>query len=183
MVHMDEPEEQLDLVDENDHVIGVIRREGIAKLLRGEPVNGQRGFVRGTGILLINSKGELWIPRRQPHKKIAPNGLDLSMAEHVGAGETYLHAAIRGLAEELNMTGVEEHELMDAGIIRPFGNIPYFHAVYVYRTDVEPGYNRDDFVSAEWVTPDRLRERLMAGEPAKEVLLPAIECAMKMMKG
>ena len=54
-------DELLDLVDENDHVIGVMRRSEVyGKKLRN---------IRVINAFIVNSKGELWIPRRTAHKR------------------------------------------------------------------------------------------------------------------
>ena len=66
------PEEYLDLVDENDTVIG--------KKLRSEIyAEGLLNF-RVINVFLINSKGQIWIPRRTASKAIFPSALDFSAA-------------------------------------------------------------------------------------------------------
>ena len=77
-------DEMLDLVDENDCVIGTARRSEVyAKELRN---------IRVVNAFVINSKGELWIPRRTAHKRSYPSCLDMSMGGHVESGETYEEA-------------------------------------------------------------------------------------------
>ncbi|MDZ4286214.1 MAG: NUDIX hydrolase, partial [Candidatus Sungbacteria bacterium] len=64
-------DEFLDIVDENDNVIGTKKRSEVyaEHLSNFRVVN---AFVR-------NSKGELWIPRRSADKRIFPLCLDMSM--------------------------------------------------------------------------------------------------------
>lgn len=47
--------------------------------------------------------GELLIQQRSAKKKIGPNQWDLSVAEHLSAGETFAQAVGRGLDEELGI--------------------------------------------------------------------------------
>lgn len=165
----DEPDELLDLVDENDVVLGTVTREEVARQMMHLP-----GFVRAANLFIINNRGELWVPRRSPHKKTAPNGLDYSAGEHVHAGETYVVAMLRGMQEELNLTA-QESQLEYIGKINnaPVG-IPYFNALFIYRTDDVPPFNTEDFVSWEWLKPQDLLAKLEAGEAAKRDLRIAV---------
>jgi isopentenyl-diphosphate delta-isomerase len=167
---MDDPEEVLDLVDKDDHAIGTVLREDVMRILEG-----RTGFVRAADGFVVNGKGEIWVPRRAPHKKIAPNGLDFSAGEHVGAGESYEGAMVRGFKEELGLH-ITIGDLEYIGKLPPKPGVPYFESVFVYRSDEAPQqYSRDDFVSYEWLLPEVFRERLLAGEAAKKGVLPALD--------
>ncbi len=166
-------DELLDLVDGNDNVIGQIGRSVSDRLNHsGE------GYIRAATCLIQNSKGELWIPRRTKGKKIAPLGLDSSMQEHVGAGETYEQATIRGLKEELTLE-IDRKDLEFIGKLSPTPDLYYFVALYRYKTDITPKYNPKDFVSSEWIKPEVLIKKLEAGEFAKKSLLPTVKLLMK----
>lgn len=167
---MDEPEELLDLVDDNDTPIGTIHREDIPKLMDGT----KTGMVRAANVFIVNDAGKFWIPKRGPHKKIAPNGLDFSAGEHVMAGESYEQAAVRGMQEELGMR-VSRNDLEYIGIVsnKPAG-LPYFSALYIYRGNDVPQYNKDDFVSFRWLDPQALLKQLDAGVPAKKDMKLAV---------
>lgn len=158
-------DELLDLVDKNDKVIGTIWRSQLNSLNETKA-----GFVRATTALIQNDDGKLWIPRRTPHKRIAPNGLDSSMQEHVGSRESYLEATIRGFNEELNIE-VSANQLEYIGTVLPNDKLYYFVALYVYRSNDVPEYNSEDFVDYEWIEPFELIYRLENGEPSKISLL------------
>jgi isopentenyldiphosphate isomerase len=166
-------DESLDLVDHNDRVIGQIWRSVSDKL-----IHSGEGYIRAATCLIQNSKGELWIPRRTKDKKIAPLGLDSSMQEHVGAGETYEQATLRGLKEELNIK-LKAEDLEFIGKLSPTSDLYYFVALFRYKTNETPRYNQKDFVSAEWITPKILIQKLETGEPAKKSLLPAVKLLTK----
>lgn len=159
-------DELLDLVDENDHVIGTIWRNTTYTLDQTKA-----GYLRAATVMIQNDRGELWIPRRSADKRIAPNGLDSSMQEHIGAGESYIEATIRGLKEELNLD-VTEEQLQYVETLPPTDELHYFVAVYIYRSNEVPHFNPKDFTGYEWILPRDLITRLEAGEAAKDSLLP-----------
>lgn len=101
---MSEYNDLLDLCDENDNTIGTIKRGEFSE------ADIKPGFIRAIDVFLVNSKGELWIPKRTAHKSIAPNGLDYSVGGHVDAGEDYRTALIREAQEEIDLA-IDESKL------------------------------------------------------------------------
>jgi len=87
--------EILDVVDENDHVIGKATREEI---------HSSELWHRGVHVFVFDSQGKLLLPIRSSTKDKFPNTYDCSVSEHLKTGETYEEAAIRGLREELGIT-------------------------------------------------------------------------------
>ncbi|HLC62782.1 MAG TPA: NUDIX domain-containing protein [Candidatus Nanoarchaeia archaeon] len=88
-------DEYLDLVDENDKIIGRKERSEVYKL--------NLSNFRVVNAFIRNKKGLIWVPRRSASKRIFPLCLDMSMGGHVSSGETYLQAFKRELKEELNI--------------------------------------------------------------------------------
>jgi isopentenyl-diphosphate delta-isomerase len=83
--------ELLDVVDENDNVIGQATRE---------ECHSRRLIHRCAFVLLYNSRGELLLLKRAAKVDRYP-GLYSVVGEHVKAGESYEEAAKRGIKEEL----------------------------------------------------------------------------------
>jgi isopentenyl-diphosphate delta-isomerase len=162
-------EEMLDLVDKDNQVVGTISHEQAF-----DTANLDGNYLRAANAYIMNSKGELWVPVRSPHKRFAPNGLDYSAAEHMEAGESYIDAMVRGFDEELQMK-VKPAELELVGTTTPRAAHPYFAAVYIYYSDEVPDYNKDDFASYEWLTPTELKTKLESGIPAKDSLTDSLE--------
>jgi isopentenyldiphosphate isomerase len=153
----DEADEWLDLVDREDQVIGrVSRAEAWEKRLP----------VRGINAFLLNSRGELWIPRRTLHKWMFPGCLDMSVGGHVDSGEEYLTAFKRETREELNLD-VDATSWRELGYFTPADGLNIFMRVYEIRSDTAPDFNPDDFTEAFWLTPGELLARIDAGEAAK----------------
>jgi isopentenyl-diphosphate delta-isomerase len=160
-------EEVLDLVDANDQVVGTVMHD---QIYDGQNLGGN--YLRASHVFIVNSEGKVWIPTRQATKKISPNGLDYSAAEHVASGESYEEAAVRGTAEELGLD-ITIDDLTFAFSAPPSPNVPYFNATFLYYSDDVPEYSRDDYQSWEWLSPQELLDKLESGIPAKKSLLPA----------
>ena len=165
---MQDETELLDVVNENDEVIGVVSRDDLVA-----DTTGYGGYVRACGAFMQNDKGELWIPRRGPHKKIAASGLDYSAGGHITSGSSYVQAMIQEIEEELNIHLKEEN----LTFLKQFKDdeIKYIRSVYIFNYNEIPDYNRDDFTEYYWLTPSQLLEKLRAGEPAKRSLISTAE--------
>lgn len=88
------PEEYLDVVDENDKVIGRRTRRECLKL----------GLLhRAVSVFIFNSAGELYLQRRSDSAAWYPDTWTLSSTGHVSSGETYREAAVREVSEELGV--------------------------------------------------------------------------------
>ena len=160
----------MDMVDKEDKVIGTIYQSE-ARTLRDT----KAGYIRGAVAFIQNDKDELWIPRRTADKRIAPNGLDFSVAEHVQKSETYEQAVIRAFNEEL-FINVSAKNLKFLGKLDPVPHMPYFFTgVFLYRANVVKEYNHADFTGYEWLEPKEVIKRIDNGEPSKNALKAAIQ--------
>ena len=155
-------DEYLDLVDKNDKVIGKMKRSEIY-------VKDLSNF-RTINVFLINSKGQIWIPRRTVTKRVFPLCLDMSVGGHVESGETYDQAFKREVKEELNIAtdSVDYHIL---GKVTPDeDNISCFSTVYEIKSDEIPNYNKDDLTEYFWLTPTEIINKINQGDKAKSDL-------------
>jgi isopentenyldiphosphate isomerase len=155
-------DEYLDLVDTNDNVIG--------KKRRSEVYAEHLSNFRVVNAFITNSKGEIWIPRRGPNKKIYSLALDMSMGGHVESGETYDEAFAREIMEELNIdTNKTGFKLL--GNLTPGTHGVSAHMnVYEILQDEAPKYNPDDFTEYFWLTPKQIIEKIDSGDMAKSDL-------------
>ena len=159
-------DEYLDLVDEHDVVIG--------KKLRSEVYAEHLSNFRVINAFVVNSKGELWIPRRGPNKRIYPLCLDMSVGGHVESGEDYEQAFRRETEEELNIA-IDQVLWHKLGHLTPHQDaVSAFMDVYEIKSDKVPDFNRDDFVDFSWLTPDNLIALLEAGEKSKSDLMKLV---------
>ena len=91
--------EWLDIVDENDIVVGRAPRDQI---------HSENHLHRGTHVMVFNSRGEVFVQLRSLQKDNNPGLWDTSCAGHVDSGEDYLACAVRELAEELGVQTTPE---------------------------------------------------------------------------
>lgn len=155
-------DEILDLVDENDNVVGTVMRSEVYL----------RDFknIRVINVFVINSKGEIWFPRRVANKKYFPLSLDFSVGGHVGSGETYKDALKHETRDEVNID-IEKVPYKFLGKLTPHeNNVSAFMKVYEIRSNEVPNYNKKDFCEYFWLTPKEFFKRIKDGEKTKEDL-------------
>ncbi|MBD2248077.1 NUDIX domain-containing protein [Nostoc sp. FACHB-888] len=164
---MIQDDEILDIVDESDCVVGQKKRSEIY-------CQGLCNF-RVVNAFVVNSLGQLWIPRRSTHKTIFPLCLDVSMGGHVETGETYEDALQRELKEELNLE-LNMVNVRLLGYLIPYQyQVSAFMKVYEIELDLNPEYNKNDFIESFWLSVNDLIEWLNSGEPAKSDLLKLVK--------
>jgi 16S rRNA (adenine1518-N6/adenine1519-N6)-dimethyltransferase len=91
-------DELLDIIDENDHAIGQRMRSAIHEFGL---------WHRGVHIFLFTPERKMLIQKRSADRVHFPSALDCSVSEHVKTGESYFDAALRGLEEEMGVSGIE----------------------------------------------------------------------------
>ena len=162
-------DELLDLVNEQDEVIGTI--------WRSQAYAQNRLFqVRAVWLLIRNQDGKFWIPRRHATKVTLPNALDGSAVGHVGVGESYEQAMIREVAEELNLD-MMKMQYRFVGAMSPKDGTASF--VQLFESIVPNGfvidYNRDDFSEFYWFSSKELIDKIESGDLAKPSLIKIIK--------
>lgn len=156
----DHPEEILDLVNEQDEIIGSLTRKEIY-------AQGLRNY-RVVHAFIVNDEGKFWIPRRASTKKLYPNGLDYSIAGHVESGETYEEALLKEASEEVGLD-LSTIPYKEVGRFNPYTDqVHCFQRVYEITANEVPNYNRDDFSGFEWLTAQEILDCFSNGEVGKD---------------
>jgi isopentenyl-diphosphate delta-isomerase len=159
MNHPTTPDELLDIVDEHDQVVGQKKRSEVyAEHLSN---------FRVINAFLVNSKGEIWIPRRAANKRIFPLCLDMSVGGHVESGETYEETFRRETLEELNIDTDKAQTRLLGHLTPQKDGVSAFMKVYEIKMDEAPNYNTDDFIEYFWLSPKVLFEKISQGEKTK----------------
>jgi isopentenyldiphosphate isomerase len=146
---MGNPHELVDMVDENDNVVGAVSRREI---------RGQKIRHRGVFIAVVNSDDHLLIHKRADNKDIWPGRWDIGAGGVVSSGENYVDSAARELEEELGVTA----PLLQIG--RDYfenDEVALFGEVFVARHEGPFRFDDGEVVATEWVSFTEL-----------EVLLP-----------
>ncbi|HEX8998056.1 MAG TPA: NUDIX domain-containing protein [Ktedonobacterales bacterium] len=92
----DNPDEIFDLVDENDDVIGTVRR--------GDAHQNPSLLHRSVQVVVLDSAGRLLLQLRSQRKDLFPGYYCASASGHVISGEDYETTARRELVEELGVS-------------------------------------------------------------------------------
>lgn len=152
-------DELLIMVNEQDQIIG--------QMLRSEVYARKLNNFRVVNAFIMNSQGQLWIPRRTKEKRLFPLALDASMGGHVMAGETYQEALAREIQEELNID-VSAKPFTFIGSLNPHTHgTSAFMQVFVYHSDEAPNYNPIDYIEYYWLHPHEVLDMIEKGEPSK----------------
>ena len=148
-------EELLDVVDENDRLIGVKTRGEIHA----------RGLMhRAVHILVFNSAGDLFLQKRSLSKDENPGLWDSSAAGHVDSGEEYLDCARREIAEELGIQADSPFEFLFK--LPASAATGFEHSmIYRYAYDGDLTLQRDEIDAGLWISPDAMDRRVAARDP------------------
>ncbi|MFF9921567.1 NUDIX domain-containing protein [Streptomyces globisporus] len=118
-------DEILDIVDENDEVIGQAPRgEATARRLRHRCV-----FIE-----VRDAEGRAFVHRRTATKLVFPSHYDMFVGGVVGAGESYEEAALREAEEELGVSGLPQPEPLFRFLYE--GEHTWWSAVYQVRCEL-----------------------------------------------
>lgn len=137
-------EELFDVVDASDQVIGRAPRS---------VVHARQWLHRAVHILVFNPLGEVLIQQRSAAKDEYPLRYTSSASGHLHAGEDYLPAAQRELAEELGLTAPLE-------FLRKFPAGPetsYEHSALYRTVSAQPLLtDPEEIASTRWISPTEL---------------------------
>lgn len=146
-------EEYLDIVDEEDNVIGRgTRKEVHEKYL----------IHRGVHVLVVNREGKILVQRRAYGKADNPGYLDASVGAQVSAGESYEQTARRECLEEL---GFAPAELLYIGKYKSFSQRQReIRELYVSQYEGPFRLDPNEVDSVFWASPVEMQELLKKGE-------------------
>ncbi|MFE9453237.1 NUDIX hydrolase [Streptomyces sp. NPDC006739] len=123
---MNPADEILDIVDDNDQVVGQAPRgEAYARGLRHRCV-----FIQAR-----DAAGRLFVHRRTPTKLVFPSLYDLFVGGVVGAGESYDDAALREAEEELGVSGLPRPSFLFKFLYDDGAGKSWWSAVYEVRCE------------------------------------------------
>lgn len=144
-----------DVVNSKDEIVGTLPRGVIWD-------NNLQANTRVVNIFVVNSSKKILLPVRSLKKRYLPGGFDFSCGENLKAGEEYEQAAIRGLREELGLTGLIVGLV---GSFKPSLDNGFFCFGKVYKTEVGAGevvkINHDEVAEIRWVSQQEVKKMLI----------------------
>lgn len=145
-------DELVDIVDEFDQVVQVVPR----RVMRAERLRHRAVFIA-----VVDGMGRLLVHRRSPLKDVWPGWCDIAVGGVVGAGETYLDAAHRELAEEIGVSAATLEEI-DLGESRAYDDaqVSLMARCYVVTSSGPFTFDDGEVVEAWWVHRDGLNNLL-----------------------
>ncbi|MER5430332.1 NUDIX domain-containing protein [Streptomyces sp. NPDC002588] len=148
---MSAADEILDIVDENDRVIGQLPRgQAYAEGLRHRCV-----FIRAR-----DAQGRIFVHRRTPTKLVFPSLYDMFVGGVVGAGETYDDAALREAEEELGVSGLPRPEFVLKFLYDDGAGRSWWSAVYEVRCELPVDPQVEEVAWHDFLTDDEVERRL-----------------------
>ncbi|MFJ3673104.1 NUDIX hydrolase [Streptomyces sp. NPDC090106] len=148
---MSSADEILDIVDENDRVVGRSPRgEAYARRLRHRCV-----FIQAR-----DPEGRLFVHRRTPTKLVFPSLYDMWVGGVVGAGESYEDAALREAEEELGVSGLPAPEFLFKFLYDDGAGQSWWSAVYQVRCALPVSPQVEEVAWHGFLTDDEVERRL-----------------------
>ena len=133
------------MVDADDRVLRTVSRA---------EMRAQRLRHRAVFIAVMGSDGRLLIHQRSFEKDLWPGRWDLAVGGVVASGESYAVAAVRELAEEVGVTGVEPVEL--GGGAYTDDDVALVGRCFRVTADGPFTFADGEVIHAEWVALDDL---------------------------
>ena len=143
-------DEMLDIVNDNDEVIGqmprrIVHRDGLKH--------------RAVHVLVFNAAGQVFLQKRSQAKDTFPGAWDSSASGHLAAGEDYAACAGRELREELGWSAaVPPRPLFKIAASAETGQ----EFVWVYQAASEGPFtlHPEEIERGAWFSPDRVNHWL-----------------------
>lgn len=166
-------DEILDIVDQNDQVVGTI--------LRKDPAIDTSGNIRIVLAFLMDQNGRIGLLKRTAHKDTDPLAWAL-VGGCVSSGEDYDTAIAREVAEEVNLDP-SEYQINLLGYYPPqmgwtgkkgLGFYKKIYQLKVNTTDIS--FNTDDFCQIMWASPTEFIKMQEALQFAKGTIWLLEQC-------
>ncbi len=168
-----QPKPRVQVVNENDEIIGYKDRSEINKLI---------DIQRVSAIWLTNSKGEILIAQRKLSKAHDPGKWGPAAAGTLEEGDTYDSNAVKEIEEEIGLSGVELQKGPKQRVYIPEHKKNYFAQWYscLIDKDAQEFILQDDEVEAvRWISLNDLEEELLQHS---DQFIPTMRLAIDMFK-
>lgn len=155
----DNQNEIFDLVDEEDNVIG--------KVKRGEANTNKNLIHRSIGVAVFNNKGEMYLQQRSATKDTDPLKWTIACSGHVNSGETYEETVLRELNEELGINKLAISNLQLREVAKYICRAPNeTEMVMLYKTQSEGPFklHSQEIAQGKFFTRKELNKMVQLGK-------------------
>ncbi|MDH6216840.1 NUDIX hydrolase [Streptomyces pseudovenezuelae] len=152
---MNPADEILDIVDENDRVIGQFPRGKVY----AEGLRHRCAFIQ-----VRDARGRLFVHRRTPVKLVFPSLYDMFVGGVVGAGESYDSAALREAEEELGVSGLPAPEFLFKFLYDNGAGQSWWSAVYEVRCELPVSPQVEEVAWHDFLPDEEVERRLTEWE-------------------
>lgn len=158
-------DEQLDVVDENDRIIGkATRKECHAK-----------GHIhRCVFFFILDKKGRILVTQRTKEKEFYPEYWSILIGGHVSSGESYEQAVLREAKEE---AGIEGHPKLLTSYKKRTDKDKENIKVFAFITDNIPRLDPKELKQGLFLSLDKTEEKIK-----QEKFLPETRDMLKILK-
>lgn len=158
-------EEYLDIVNDNDEVVGNALYEDVYKHMYTHRI---------VHILIFNEQNELLLQMRSQFKRMHANHWSTSVGGHVRQGETYAQAAVREAKEELGITPMITEKYNDT-FINNLGHKKFLTTFISFDDGKTFTLDPEEVERVEWKSLSEIKELIAAGEPFHPELVFLLE--------
>lgn len=152
--------EYLDIVDENDNILGKASKEEIySKSMRHRIIH----------ILIFNDKDELALQLRSSSVHFCPQHWSTAVGGHVQSGETYEEAALREYEEELGIKS--KLEFFSKDLYQAQGTPPKFLVTFKARFNGPFSPDKNEVERVEFFRMEHIKDMIKQGEKFHPELL------------
>lgn len=159
-------EEILDIIDEEDHVVGSAPFSEVHK---------NNHLHRIIHVFVVNSKGEILLQLRSHNKPTYQGYWTMSIGGHVSSGEDYIDAAIREGKEELGLV-IDTKDLEFLGKNDYVNDVGHKIKYQVYKLYSDGPFTPDPYEAdkVEFFSLDAIREMIENGEKFHQEMLVSL---------
>lgn len=115
----------------------------------------------GVYIFVVNSKGQIYVQKRDESKRMHPGYYTTSVSGHVDPGEDYVRAAYRELEEELNITAPLREVCEFKISLKDQREVSRF---YVCRYDGKIEFNKEEISDGRFADLEQIKKEMEQNE-------------------
>jgi 8-oxo-dGTP pyrophosphatase MutT (NUDIX family) len=135
-----------EILGKNNTVLGIVSRKEARE---------HKYKLKAALTMVTNSKGEYFLAKRSPNKKIFPGLWALGAGGAVTAGESFKEAAKRELFEELGVKALPKY-LFDFEYTDYFGS--YYAKVFLAKWDKKITLQKEEYTQGKWLSEKEVLE-------------------------